>query len=158
MSLSEYRKQLLTFINFSSWSNPIAVTLTFKQVFHSVCGSIRLTATQASQNVRHFLNKINRKYYKNAHKRHGKSLSAFPVMEISSDGRLHYHLLIDRPPHINAVQFGTDIRSIWQSTDWGYKEVHIDERPNEGWLYYMTKHSQKPDYDLSIDWMNYNKQ
>jgi hypothetical protein len=157
MSLTEYRKQLLNYINFPSWINPVAVTLTYKQVFHSISGSIGLTATLASQNIRHFFNKINRRYFKNAFKRYGKQLSAVPVMEISDDGRIHYHLLIDRPSHISLAQFDVDIRAIWRSTDWGYKEIHIDPNPNQGWLYYITKRSQKPEYDLSIDWMNYHK-
>ena len=157
MTLKEYRKQLLNYINFSSWLRPVAVTLTLKQTFHSVAGSVRLNADHAARNLRHFLNKLNRRYFKNAFDRHGKRLAVVPIMEVSHEGRLHYHLIMDRPSHISAVQFGTDIRSLWQSTDWGYKEVHIDDHPNEGWLYYMTKHSQKPDYDLSIDWMNYHR-
>jgi hypothetical protein len=157
MSLKEYRKTLLSFINLPSWSHPVAVTLTLKQMFHSAVGSVRLTADHAKKNLRHFLNKLNRHYFKNAFDRHGKRLSVAPIMEVSHEGRLHYHLIIDKPDHVSAVQFGTDIRCLWQSTDWGYKEVHIHDHPNEGWLVYMTKPSQKPDYDLSIDWMNYHK-
>lgn len=157
MSLKQYRSALLTYINLPAWQNPIAVTLTLKQVFHSALGSVRLNADHAIRNLRHFLNQLNRRYFKNAFSRYGKRLSVAPILEVSHEGRLHYHLIIDRPPHISVVRFGTDIRSLWQSTDWGYNEVHIDDHPNEGWLYYMTKHSQKPDYDLSIDWMNYHK-
>ena len=157
MTLKQYRNALLTFINFPSWKNATAVTLTFKQVFHSIAGSMRLTSEYASKNVRHFLNQINRKYFGNASKRYGKRIAVFPVMETSVEGRLHYHLLIDRPVHIEPVRFEADIRRIWRSTDWGYDQIHIDHKPNEGWIYYLTKYSQKPEYDLSIDLANLHK-
>ena len=158
MTLKEYRKQLLNYINLPSWLRPVAITLTLKQVFHSISGSARLTMEFATKNLRHFLNRLNRKYFGNASSRYNKRISIVPIIEISTEGRIHYHLLMDRPLHITAVQFETDIRNLWRATDWGYKEVQIDNNPNEGWLYYMTKHSQKPDYDLSIDWMNYHRQ
>ena len=157
MDLKDYRKQLLEYVHFPSWLNPVAVTLTLKQVFHLVIGSTRLTTVYAAKNLRHFLNRLNRKYFGNAVSRYKKRLNAFPVLETSYDGRLHYHLLLDRPPHVPYVHFEADIRNLWQKTDWGYKEIHLYEHPNEGWLYYMTKPSQKPDYDLSIDWMNYSQ-
>ena len=93
MTLKEYRKQLLNFVNFSSWLRPVAVTLTLKQMFHSVAGSVRLNADHAARNLRHFLNKLNRRYFKNAFDRHGKRLAVVPIMEVSHEGRLHYHLI-----------------------------------------------------------------
>jgi hypothetical protein len=157
MSLKDYRKALLTFINFPAWKNPVAITLTFKQVFHSVAGSIRLTSEHAAKNVRHFLNQLNRRYFGNASKRFGKGIPTLPVLEVSREGRLHYHLLMDRPTHIDPVHFQSDIRSIWKSTDWGYDQIHIDTNPNEGWIYYITKYSQKPEYTDAIDFLNCHK-
>lgn len=158
MSLKDYRKALLTFINFQAWKNPVAVTLTFKQVFNSAVGSMRLTADHAAKNVRHFLNRMNRRYFGNASKRFGKSIPTIPVLEVSREGRLHYHLLMERPSHINQIRFEQDIRSIWKSTDWGYEQIHIAPNPNEGWIYYITKYSQKSEYTEAIDYLNCHKE
>jgi hypothetical protein len=40
-------------------------------------------------------------------------------------------------------------------TKWGYTHIHFDQVRDDGWLDYLTKAHQKQDYDLSIDWMNF---
>ena len=49
----------------------------------------------ASQNFRHFMNRLNNKILGSAAKLHGRRLKTVAVIEANADGRLHYHAMID---------------------------------------------------------------
>jgi hypothetical protein len=41
----------------------------------------------------------------------------------------------------------------WRKTLWGYDQTHI--KPcDSGWVSYITKLRDKPDFGSSIDWLN----
>lgn len=146
-----------SFCDISSWNNPLAVTLSLRQVIWSNGSSIDLTPERCSRNIRHFLNILNRLVYGNAAKRFGKAVAIIPVIEHDETHRYHVHAAIDCPEHLTVEAFSTMIREAWSRTDWGYEHMHIEPHADAGWVSYMTKRRQKADYGLSIDWMNFHK-
>jgi hypothetical protein len=155
--ISRLRQSIIDFVNFPSWRNPIAVTLTLKQRITILGGSLSINKDRCSQNFHHFLNRLNRQLFGNRARRYGKSIPVFSVIEESADSRTHIHSLIDRPESVSIEEYKALITHSWKETDWGYNHIHFDENPNEGWIWYMTKPSQKTEFDLSIDWTNYRK-
>ena len=154
---SRIRRAIVDFVNYPAWQNPIAVTFTLKQRIATLGGVLLINRDRCSQNFHHFLNRVNRKLFGNAARRYGTSISVFPVIEESANSRVHIHSLIERPKRVSIEEYKSLISTEWRKTDWGYNHIHFDEKPNEGWLWYMTKPSQKSEFDLSIDWTNYRK-
>lgn len=143
-SLSEHIKAY-------SFVQPMAVTLTMKMRANGRSNDI----ITASANCRHFFNRLNAKSLGAAAKRHSKRLKAFAVIEQNWEGRLHYHMIIDRPPHIAADDFSALIREQWRKTDFGYRHVDIQPMTSDGWISYILKGRQKNGclHD-HIDWNN----
>lgn len=152
------RDSLREWVNLSDWSSPFAVTLTLKQRLMEFGDSGRagvpVTQEIAQQNFRHFLNRLNKRVFGNSAGRHGKRLRVLPVLEGGSHKRLHYHSVIDCPRPELCELFPSMVCEAWTSTQWGYHEVQADPQADDGWLSYITKLRDKPDYSLSIDWMN----
>jgi hypothetical protein len=132
------------------------VTLTLKQCYCVNGVVVRLTPLEASQNLTHFLNVINRKSFGKVGVRKGKRVRCFPALE--GDGksvRFHYHLCLDKPEALTIEQFTALIHKTWLKTNFGYYQ--IDVRPcDDGWISYMTKYRSKSEFADAIDWMNYN--
>lgn len=152
---SEFRQ----FANYDKWKSPHAVTLTMKQGLLAANGNsstfVRLTCQEASQNFGHFMNCMNRQVFGQAFKRYGKRLPVIPVLEGGNGSHLHYHATIECPRDDLELGFKSLIRSTWLKTQWGRREMDIKIDADEGWLGYISKERDKPDYDLSIDWLNY---
>lgn len=127
--------------------NFIGVTLTLKQRVDNEV----LTEYSCSSNLRHFLNVINKKVYKNGFTRYGKRLQIFPVLEKSLGDRLHYHLAIERPRDMDLHEFQNMIRSEWIETRFGHREIQIESSINQGWINYITKFRS---YTDQVDWEN----
>lgn len=109
----------------------------------------------ASANCRHFLNRLNAKSLGAAAKRYGKKLKTFAVIEQNAEGRLHYHMILDRPAHIAAEHLSALIREEWTKTDFGYRQVDVQNMYSDGWVSYILKSRQKNDCQLDhIDWNN----
>lgn len=144
----QVRAALLDFFDIRKFKNPVAVTLTMKQ---RVDGQ-NLDSILASENLRHFCSRLNAKVLGSAAKRHGKKLQILAVLETSADGRLHYHLLIDRPERYDPASFGALVTQQWGRTRFGYFEVDIQHTADEGWLRYILKLRQKHRIADSIDW------
>jgi hypothetical protein len=142
----------MQFIDLQSWSSPMAVTLTFKKAIPSNNGEQRLTPERASRNLRHFLNVLKGKIYKNQRKH--RWIKCFAVREVSADGRLHYHLTLDCPLTVSQQEMGHLVRLHWPRTHWGYKQLDIQPFADRGWLEYQLKLRSKPNFDESIDWFN----
>ena len=81
--------------------NCFGVTLTLKQSAEGVY----LDEIRASQNLRHFLNRLNSSVYGKRFKRFGQKLNVVPVLERSSTHRLHYHLILQNPYPENPALF-----------------------------------------------------
>jgi len=60
-------------------------------------GARNIDFMAASENFRHFMNRLNHKILGSAGKLHGRRLMSFAVIESNANGRLHYHAMIDRP-------------------------------------------------------------
>lgn len=151
------RNSLRNWINLDDWSHPFAVTLTLKQGVW-VEGErgrfwVPLTPIECSQNLRHFLNVLNRRVYGPSSQRYSKRISVLPVLEGGDSKRLHYHLVIDCPRTDLLEEFPALVTGVWKSTMWGYEQAVITPCDDE-WIAYMTKLRDKPDFGMSIDWMN----
>jgi len=72
-------------VDVEKWDHPLAFTLTHKNYIwsddaeHNV--PVYLNGRLAVKNFRHFMSALNKGVFGNAHKRYGKKLRVFPVME-----------------------------------------------------------------------------
>jgi hypothetical protein len=115
---------------------------------------VRLDEQKASQNLRHFLNVMNRKLLGNLSRRQGRRISVIPILEGTRTKHLHYHLLMDCPLRSDSEGvFEATARTIWSSTEWGNPQVHITTA-DSGWTDYITKTADKTDFADAIDWNN----
>ncbi|MCZ8018670.1 hypothetical protein [Novosphingobium sp.] len=151
------RKAFRDWVDIDSWQAPCAITLTLRQAIFvngdNGCSRISITPVAASQNFRHFMNRLNRAAFGKAAQRYGKGLAVVPILEGTQDKRLHYHAIIDCPGRLHD-QFQSEIVSHWQSTDWGYHQTDCQHGADHGWLDYITKFRDKSDFVASIDLMN----
>jgi len=135
------------------WRGWFAVTLTMKQSVRVNSeirtGSFRFNIDEdaASQNMRHFLNRINTSILGSAFSRYGKRLLAVPIYEYDDNENLHYHLLIKVPNHISKTQLQSLVLSNWMKTKWGLWQIDLQETYSSGWLDYITK-------DTTMDFAN----
>jgi hypothetical protein len=125
-----------------------AVTLTMKQ--HTKGQT--LDEMNASQNLRHFLNLLNRACFGTAARRKNMSVEVIPVLEKSYSGRLHYHLTLRNPNPKQAFFFQQRIADCWKKTDFADAQIDIQIASDvSGWNRYITK-----DRRTNIDWENYH--
>jgi len=137
-------------ISSMSFRAPAAVTLTMKKRH----GGRSADDIVASETFRHFRNRLEQSLLGSAAKRHGKHLLMIVVLETSADNRLHYHCIIDRPYYCTFGRFDAVVREEWLKTDFGYRQVDIQDEPDEGWTNYLLKQRQKRSLFDSIDWAN----
>ena len=130
--------------------NPVAVTLTMKQFSQGQW----IDEISCSVNLRHFLNRLNKKVFGNGFGRYRKRLQVVAVQEWSSTHRLHLHLIISRPDQLNLAQFVALVRDCWSKTRFGYYEAYFEDCADTGWLDYMLKGRTKSDLADFIDWTN----
>lgn len=158
MNKSDYLKiqaAVLNYIDRTTWQNPYAVTLTLKQGISESGAYTALDTIRASENLRHFRNRLNQSVFGKGYKRKQLSVRCFAVYEGTATVQGHYHLCLDRPENVTGEQFVIQIRNQWQATTWGNKITHI--RPCfdvDGWLNYITKRRTKTNIANSIDWFN----
>lgn len=145
-------------ISDTQWVNPFAVTLNLKQVIQIEADHgrvfIHLDDQKASRNLRYFINKVSRHYLGNTTRRFGSRLPVIPVLEGGKGKRLHFHLMIDLPPSATIEEVYPLFVTTWMGTQWGYGQVNIQQRPDGGWLNYITKLRDKADAGEAIDWTN----
>jgi hypothetical protein len=152
------RNALRDWVDIEAWQAPFAVTLTLRQSINveenSAIRRLWLTDQQASQNFRHFMNMLNRRTFGKTAIRYGRGVSVLPVLEGGDGKRLHYHAAIDCPRSSLAQDFPSIIGSLWRSTMWGYDQIEVRPDADRGWLNYITKLRDKPDFASAIDWVN----
>ena len=148
------------FIHINGWNAPFAVTLTMKQgmMVEDRYGKsiVRLTPAVASQNLKHFLNLLNKRVNGKAHSRFNVRIPVIPMLEGGSGSRLHYHLMIDCPRDDLKPVYPQLIQSLWGRTQWGYDQIDIQADADSGWINYISKLRDKPSFEDSIDWVNYS--
>lgn len=142
--------ELRDLLHSAKFRNPVAVTLTMKKR----AGSQAADPIVASNNFRHFRNRLDHAVLGSRAKRYGARLPMIAVLEMSADHRLHYHCIIDRPYHCSFDRFGGVVREQWQKTDFGYRQVDIQDQSDSGWTDYLLKQRQKVSLLDSIDWTN----
>ncbi len=152
------QSSLRNWFSLDDWSSPFAVTLTLRQCVTVPNGILAtklwLTETVAVQNLRHFLNKLNRSVFGKSAVRFGRGVGCIPVLEGGGDKRLHYHAVIDCPRSELLADFPLLIADHWRSTQWGYWQTDCQANPDDGWLTYITKFRDKPNFADAIDWTN----
>lgn len=142
----------------TDWTGWYSVTLTMRQsrreLSETASGSFRfrLDEIQASQNMRHFLTRLNKTIYGAAFTRYNRRIDVVPVFEYDKSDKLHYHLIIKVPNRISEDQLRTLILTCWMKTNWGLWQTKSDKTYSGGWLRYITK---KTTYDFAnIDVQN----
>jgi hypothetical protein len=135
-----------TFLDTHHWGSVVAVTLNLKQGHRSGATYrtwVRLDEHQCRATFRHFMNRLNRAVFKNAHKRKGRGLRVIMVLEREIDGRWHIHAAIECPAHLIEPDFKTLINNCWSSLDWSYG-LHVQPAYDaDGWTDYLLKLRQK---------------
>ena len=133
--------------------NPINVTLTEKQTIN-YNKKIGLDRIRSEQNFRHFKNLLNSKVFGNGFKRFKKQLKMIVVREYSSNLRHHLHCIIEQPKRYTDLEFNYLIQNLWNKTQFGYSEIHIEKPTSHkrevGWFNYIMKDN----VENSIDWNN----
>jgi hypothetical protein len=147
------QKETRTFFNNLSWTDPVAVTLTLKKARFQNGVWIKADEIVYSQNLRHFLNVLNKKLY-GGRSRKGWHLSVASVLEAGASDKPHFHLLLDKPPHLSCEVFACLIQEIWSKTHWGHKIVDVSPEGGERWINYITKFRTKRDFGDAINWQN----
>ena len=127
----------------------LGVSLTLKQC---VAGAF-LDEIRASQNLRQFMNRVNRATYGKAFQRFGRRLNVIPSLESSSSNRLHYHLILQSPCPEDPNRAEQLIEYAWTSTRYGYQQTHVHHQIDHGWTDYITKLKTASD---GIDWENFH--
>lgn len=145
------------FAQIDHWRSPHAVTLTMKQGMRSEPYSPTeyLDRQKAVQNFRHFMNLLNRKVLGKRFQHHEQRLAVIPVLEGDGRGRrLHYHAIIDCPREDLDGLFPLIVQTAWEKTKWGYSQTNVQADADRGWVNYISKKYDKPNYADAIDWEN----
>ena len=109
-----------------------------------------------SQNFRHFLNRLNKKYLKSSYSRYGNKLTVIPIIEGTISVIPHYHCIIDNPHNNRDDEFVECVKDCWSKTELSNRSVNIKKMTDSGWIDYMMKYRTKPSITDSIDWVNVN--
>jgi hypothetical protein len=100
------------------------------------------------------MNRLNRQLYGAAFRHHGKRLRVIPIIEKSAEGRWHYHVAIEPPVFMEAVDFSKVAMDIWLNSSLGYAHGDTTVNADTGWIAYMAKRGGKSgleDYYDCID-------
>lgn len=89
----------------------------------------------AKDNISHFLHRLNYDCYKSAYKRYGKRIKVSSAIQggvsdlrnEKGTKRLHAHMLLEKPNHIDFDIFKSSILNNWMATKWGYNENLVEE-------------------------------
>lgn len=131
----EYRSAVVMWINTLQNKSAFAVTFTMKGVDRDDLS----TRLRCQQNMRHFLNLLNQRLFKNSFRRHGKRVEVVPVLELSNWQRLHYHLTIVKPNIIDDQAFQNLIHECWLDTNLANYENVVKPVRDKGWTSYLVK-------------------
>ncbi|MDN7804121.1 hypothetical protein [Burkholderia gladioli] len=136
-----------------------AVTLTMKQsrtVMTNRGQTVqRLTMTEAKENFRKFVRRLNAAVYGNAADRFGTSIYVIPVIEgIATDKGLHYHCMMGNfRDGADDALIASLIWTAWQQTDFGNIQIDVQPMYGDGWIDYITKEVGIGDAD-NVDYGN----
>lgn len=157
--VKDIREKLISYFDRIEFCDPIAVTLTLKRMSLLNSDGVRvysyLDEVKTTQNIRHFLNRLNQQVYGNRFHRFGKRLKVIPVIEGDIKTRPHVHFTFDIPNHLSKDDFTIMVRECWERTQFGYHQYDITQIYDlRGWIDYKLKTRSKDDYSRSVDWEN----
>lgn len=133
-----------------TWQQPYATTLTLKRGTKLNGWIVIGDRIAYSQNLRHFLNVLNRSIFGGmAHA--GWQFSVATFFERSRDGLPHFHLVISKPPHLPHDYFAWLINHLWAATTWGRRINDAVPMVSSGWIKYITKFKTKAEYDQALE-------
>jgi hypothetical protein len=107
-----------------------------------------LTAKAA---FKRYMNSLNRRIYRSAHRHYGKRLRVIPILEKSYGERWHYHLAVEPPAFMTADQFTELATQLWLASDLGYGHGRADPDVDQSWLIYITKLRTKNAFEHYFD-------
>ena len=165
------------FLGNRDWGRSIAVTLNLKQsrkIEHPTnrfIGSfnIAIDEYQITASLRHFSNRLNRRWFGNNWRRYNKRIEFVSAEEGYSSKntrgytRKHIHLRFKLPfaaPQTfdemrefeaQKHQFVKSIRDCWAKIDWAYGS-YVGFHADDGWSDYLAKPKTKEHYDQSVPW------
>lgn len=128
-----------------------AVTLTFKP-------TIKYDQIHRSKDVRHFLNRLNRRVYGKSFT-NGARLKCIPVFESNLSDGVHVHMFLERPTCSDRLgcSFEEAIHSEWSKLDYAGVRKAQDVRDCfcvGGWADYITKEIRDADMLSKLDIAN----
>lgn len=137
--MSDTKAEFLDWVSPVDFGDYCALTLTLRARLESPNGEVVfLDRYAASRNFRFFMNRLNRRVFGNASKR-GACLNVIPILEGGKDVRLHFHVLLEKPPRLSEREFARVIVLEWMKTPFGLWESDLNFAADYGWLKYMTK-------------------
>src|SRR5690348_1686787 len=128
----ELQKATRGYLKDFNWTNPVAVTLTFKRAIPIKQRLVKGDHDAYHKNVRHFLNVLNKTIYRSL-ARNKWVMSVASVVETGAFDGIHYHLLIDSPTHIGFEHFTALIHRAWSKTQWGHHKIDVSREGGERW-------------------------
>ena len=143
-----------TWLKSAYFEPAVFATLTLRNAIHTAEGWVRGTPEIYSATLRHFLNVLNRRVFKNLVKR-GKRLRVMAKPETDESGRRHYHLVIEIPRSARFSDFRRMIITEWSKTDWGYHQTDVQQVYSDGVYAYIAKYNRGIDCS-DLDWQNTN--
>ena len=94
----------------------------------------------AEKTGRWFIGRLNENLLRRKYRyKHSQLRTVCSVEKGLVERRLHLHLAIGMPPHINKAEFIKTIIKIHKKMDWAYGEIHIAPYINDGWIDYLQK-------------------
>lgn len=153
MRPADYRNAILKDWKLKPNKSYHAVTLTFGKKRYEQ----QYSREACEKTLRHFLNVLNKRLFKNGYKsptKFKRRLEVLAVMEGDDVYHRHYHLLLERPEDLSDFRFFWITKECWAKTHLGGSQIKIHYDADKGWLNYMLKARSKEKYDDSIDWVN----
>lgn len=152
LSFGDNQHELSRLCKVDSWRSVCGLTLNLKQSVKSPRGAtIGIDEYWAKKGFGQFMRRLNRAVYGSANRHHGKRLRVVPIIEKSLDGRLHYHVAIEPPAHLDNDEFCRLAMLIWLKTPLGYGHGDVAPHADAGWIDYMTKKRSKNGFEHYFD-------
>lgn len=125
---------LTTNVNSNTKDRVVVVNFDFKKSAYmkdqATQGKVHrlLTEDNARQNVKHFLNILNKKVYGNAAKRFNKKVHAIPVIQGGTkNNQLHLHMTVVVPERFKRDEFVTLMSNLWTKTHFGNSVTKVQD-------------------------------
>ena len=92
--------------NIINWNNPLSVTLTTR--------FINTSESQMRKEYSRFVNRLSKRIFPNAYKRHGKLIKETSYIEYGKDNQqIHTHMIVETPYKTDVQSFRTLIDETW---------------------------------------------